>query len=78
MKSNLSTKALLESKLGSRVEESLPKKKKKEKGKKKEQEKQEEQRRLPNQEAEGQKDVAVDVYARDSERPQPSAQGEQQ
>ena len=67
MKSNLSTKALLESKLGSRVEESLPpqKKKKKEKGKKKEQEKQEEQRRLPNQEAEGQKDVAVDVYARD-------------
>ena len=42
-----------------------PKKKKKEKGKKKEQEKQEEQRRLPNQEAEGQKDVAVDVYARD-------------
>ena len=30
MKSNLSTKALLESKLGSRVEESLPKKKKKE------------------------------------------------
>ena len=65
MKSNLSTKALLESKLGSRVEESLPPKKKKEKGKKKEQEKQEEQRRLPNQEAEGQKDVAVDVYARD-------------
>ena len=64
MKSNLSTKALLESKLGSRVEESLPQKKK-EKGKKKEQEKQEEQRRLPNQEAEGQKDVAVDVYARD-------------
>ena len=42
-----------------------PPKKKKEKGKKKEQEKQEEQRRLPNQEAEGQKDVAVDVYARD-------------
>ena len=42
-----------------------PKKKKNEKGKKKEQEKQEEQRRLPNQEAEGQKDVAVDVYARD-------------
>ena len=42
-----------------------PKKKKKEKGKKKEQEKQEEQRRLPNQEAEGRKDVAVDVYARD-------------
>ena len=41
------------------------KKKKKDKGKKKEQEKQEEQRRLPNQEAEGQKDVAVDVYARD-------------
>ena len=41
------------------------KKKKQEKGKKKEQEKQEEQRRLPNQEAEGQKDVAVDVYARD-------------
>ena len=34
MKSNLSTKALLESKLGSRVEESLPKKKKK--GKRKE------------------------------------------
>ena len=65
MKSNLSTKALLESKLGSRVEESLPPQKKKEKGKKKEQEKQEEQRRLPNQEAEGQKDVAVDVYARD-------------
>ena len=65
MKSNLSTKALLESKLGSRVEESLPPPKKKEKGKKKEQEKQEEQRRLPNQEAEGQKDVAVDVYARD-------------
>ena len=31
MKSNLSTKALLESKLGSRVEESLPKKKKKKK-----------------------------------------------
>ena len=31
MKSNLSTKALLESKLGSRVEESLPKKKKKRK-----------------------------------------------
>ena len=30
MKSNLSTKALLESKLGSRVEESLPKKKRKE------------------------------------------------
>ena len=33
MKSNLSTKALLESKLGSRVEESLPKKKKKRKRK---------------------------------------------
>ena len=66
MKSNLSTKALLGSKLGSRVEESLPPpKKKRDKGKKKEQEKQEEQRRLPNQEAEGQKDVAVDVYARD-------------
>ena len=36
MKSNLSTKALLESKLGSRVEESLPKKKKKKKRKRKE------------------------------------------
>ena len=66
--------SVLGSKLGSRVEESLTKKKET----KKEPEKYEEQRRLPNQKAEGQKDVSVDVFARDSERPQPSAQGEQQ
>ena len=80
MKSNLSTKALLEFKLGSSVEEGLQKKKKEDKDKrnKKSSEGCHIKRRKAKKKKKKKRDVSVDDHARNGERPQPSAQGEQQ
>ena len=80
MKSKLSTKASLELELGSSVEEGLQKKKKKE-DKDKRNKKSSEGCHIKRRKAKKKKkkrDVSVDDHARNGERPQPSAQGEQQ